>query len=165
MAAIRSRGNKATELKLVAMLRAARITGWRRHQPLPGRPDFVFRRARLVLFIDGCFWHGCRWHCRMPEDNRNYWTRKISKNITRDRASTKALRAAGWRVLRLWGHALSNPDAVLNRINSQLRNLGQTYNNTATENALTRKDHSRVLRRHWPHAHRLGKRRLAHIVR
>ena len=55
MAAIRSRGNKATELKLATILRTARITGWRRHQPLPGRPDFVFRRQRLAVFVDGCF--------------------------------------------------------------------------------------------------------------
>jgi hypothetical protein len=55
MAAIRSRGNKATELKLATILRTARITGWRRHQPLPGRHDFVFRRQRLAVFVDGCF--------------------------------------------------------------------------------------------------------------
>src|SRR5437016_5248488 len=129
MAAIRSRGNKATELRLVAIFRAAGITGWRRHQPLLGHPDFVFRHARLAVLIDGCFWHGCRWHCRMPQDNRNYWTRKISRNITRDHATTKALREAGWRVVRLWGHTLRNPEAVLNRINSLLRNAGETCNN------------------------------------
>ena len=66
MAAIRSKGNKATELKLTSILRAAGITGWRRHQPIPGHPDFIFRRGRLAIFVDGCFWHGCRWHCRMP---------------------------------------------------------------------------------------------------
>ena len=59
MAAIRSRGNKDTELKLASILRASGITGWRRHQPLPGHPDFIFRHARLAVFVDGCFWHGC----------------------------------------------------------------------------------------------------------
>jgi DNA mismatch endonuclease (patch repair protein) len=73
MAAIRSRGNKGTELTLVAILRAAHVTGWRRHQPLPGRPDFVFRRARLAVFVDGCFWHGCPKHGRKPASNRGYW--------------------------------------------------------------------------------------------
>ena len=80
MAAIRSGGNKDTELKLAAILRAAGITGWRRHQPLPGRPDFVFRRARLAVFVDGCFWHGCRAHCRMPKSRTEYWQPKIVRN-------------------------------------------------------------------------------------
>ena len=70
MAAIRSKGNKDTELKLAAILRAHGIKGWRRHRPLPGKPDFIFPKHRLAVFVDGCFWHGCRWHCRMPQDNR-----------------------------------------------------------------------------------------------
>jgi DNA mismatch endonuclease, patch repair protein len=70
MALIRSRGNRDTEIKLASLFRAARITGWRRHQPLPGRPDFIFRRERLAIFVDGCFWHGCRWHCCMPKSRR-----------------------------------------------------------------------------------------------
>jgi DNA mismatch endonuclease (patch repair protein) len=123
MAAIRSRGNKDTELRLVALLRCARITGWRRHPSLPGRPDFVFRRERLAVFVDGCFWHGCRWHCRMPLDNREYWQAKIARNQGRDRAMTKALRASGWRVLRVWAHSLRRPEAVLTRIISWLNRL------------------------------------------
>ena len=59
MAAIRSKGNKTTELRLASILRAHGISGWRRHQPLFGKPDFVFRRERLAVFVDGCFWHGC----------------------------------------------------------------------------------------------------------
>lgn len=55
MAAIRSKGNRDTELKLAAILCAHRINGWRRHQPLPGRPDFVFRRERVAVFVDGWF--------------------------------------------------------------------------------------------------------------
>jgi DNA mismatch endonuclease (patch repair protein) len=121
MAAIRSRGNKDTELKLASILRAAGITGWRRHQPLPGRPDFVFRSAHLAVFVDGCFWHGCRWHCRMPQDNRQYWQAKISRNAQRDHQNARFLRAEGWRVLRIWGHALAHPDNVLARITSALR--------------------------------------------
>src|SRR5271169_3288884 len=81
MASIRSQGNKSTELKLANILRVAGITGWRRHQDLPGRPDFSFRRQRLAIFVDGCFWHGCRSHCRMPQNNNLYWQAKIGKNI------------------------------------------------------------------------------------
>ena len=126
MAAIRSRGNQETELRLVAIFRAAGITGWRRHQLLPGRPDFIFRRQRLAVFVDGCFWHGCRWHCRMPRDNRPYWQAKITRNAARDRQNARFLRAKGWKVIRIWGHALARPESVLARITSALssgRNL------------------------------------------
>src|SRR5208282_440535 len=89
MAAIRSRGNKDTELKLASILRAARITGWRRHQSLPGKPDFVFRRERLALFVDGCFWHGCPRHGRQPGTNTAYWAKKLSRNKGRDRSVSR----------------------------------------------------------------------------
>ena len=120
MAAIRSRGNRDTELKLAGILRKHGIKGWRRHRPLPGKPDFVFHRERLAVFVDGCFWHGCRWHCRMPQDNRAYWQRKISRNIERDRATTRLLRSLGWKVLRLWGHSLRDAESVTRLINSEL---------------------------------------------
>lgn len=133
MAAVRSRGNKETEQRFAAILRAAGITGWRKHQPLPGRPDFVFRHARLAIFVDGCFWHGCRWHCRIPQDNREYWQRKISRNATRDRSTTRLLRRSGWRVLRIWAHSLRAPQIVLRRITSQLSATQKRCNNSATQ--------------------------------
>jgi DNA mismatch endonuclease (patch repair protein) len=120
MAAIRSRGNKATELKLAAILRAAGITGWRRHQPLPGHPDFVFLRPRIAIFVDGCFWHGCRWHCRMPKSRGAYWNPKIERNKARDKAVRRQLRQRGWRTLRIWEHSLRNPDRVLNHLQAFL---------------------------------------------
>jgi DNA mismatch endonuclease (patch repair protein) len=120
MAAVRSRGNKDTELKLAAILRAARITGWRRHQPILGCPDFLFRRERLAVFVDGCFWHGCRHHCRLPQDNREYWQRKIARNAARDKTTNRLLRQAGWRVLRIWGHSLRAQEAVARRVISEL---------------------------------------------
>jgi DNA mismatch endonuclease (patch repair protein) len=95
MAAIRSSGNRATELRLAAILRAHGITGWRRLQSFPGKPDFVFRRERLAVFVDGCFWHGCRWHCRMPKSRRAYWQPKIDRNKTKDRAIHALLGRAG----------------------------------------------------------------------
>ncbi|HAB18569.1 MAG TPA: hypothetical protein PLX89_10640 [Verrucomicrobiota bacterium] len=59
MASIRSKGNKGTGLKLASIFRAHGINGRRRHQALVGNPDFSFRRKRLAVFVDGCFWHGC----------------------------------------------------------------------------------------------------------
>lgn len=120
MAAIRSTRNQATELKFAAMLRAARITGWRRGQRLPGRPDFVFRLARLAVFVDGCFWHGCRWHCRMPKSRGAYWNPKIRRNRLRDSTVSTLLRNQGWRVLRIWEHSLRSPAAVLSKLDRHL---------------------------------------------
>jgi DNA mismatch endonuclease, patch repair protein len=125
MAAVLSKGNRETELKLVAILRAAGITGWRRHQPVPGRPDFVFRAERLAIFVDGCFWHGCPQHCRMPASNGRYWKQKISRNIRRDRATVRSLKAEDWRVIRLWGHELRNPARVSQRIIKELSACGR----------------------------------------
>jgi len=121
MAAVRSKGNKETEGRLVTILRIYGITGWRRHQPLPGNPDFIFRRERLAVFVDGCFWHGCKTHLRMPQSNREYWTRKIALNSARDRLTNRLLKKAGWRVLRVWAHSLKAPDLVAQRISSELR--------------------------------------------
>jgi DNA mismatch endonuclease, patch repair protein len=120
MAAIRSTGNRATELRLAAIFREHGITGWRRHRALPGRPDFTFRRERLAIFVDGCFWHGCPRHLRMPSDNRPYWKLKIARNIHRDHETTRRLKKAGWQVLRVWEHALRSPEVVAWRIASRL---------------------------------------------
>ena len=112
MRAVRSRGNLSTELKIVAIFRAQAITGWRRHQPVPGSPDFVFPRQRLAVFVDGCFWHGCPRHLRLPATNTEYWNSKVERNRARDRRVDATLRRSGWTVLRIWEHALSEPERV-----------------------------------------------------
>lgn len=121
MAAIRSRGNKDTELKLASILRAAGIRGWRRHPPLPGRPDFIFRHERLAVFVDGCFWHGCPKHGRKPGSNRAYWLPKLRRNRARDAAVKLSLCSAGWTVIRLWEHDLASPQRCAARLIRALR--------------------------------------------
>src|ERR1035441_10294503 len=106
MSRIRGRGNKDTELGLAKLLRRNKITGWRRNQKIFGKPDFIFRQARLALFLDGCFWHGCPKHGTQPAGNRSFWKKKFARNIARDRLVNRALRRAGWRVLRIWEHDL-----------------------------------------------------------
>jgi DNA mismatch endonuclease, patch repair protein len=122
MAATKGRDNRSTELKLVRALRHLGITGWRRHLLLPGRPDFAFRKRRLVVFVDGCFWHGCPDHCRMPESNASYWKSKIEGNILRDKELKNRLKLEGWRVLRFWEHELkSDPLGCARKIRDRLR--------------------------------------------
>jgi DNA mismatch endonuclease (patch repair protein) len=120
MAAIRAKGNKTTELKLAAIFRAQGIKGWRRHQPLPGKPDFAFPKARLAVFVDGCFWHGCPKHGRRPDSNRAYWLPKLRRNRERDDSVTQTLYSRNWRVLRLWEHALHEPTKVASRVTQAL---------------------------------------------
>lgn len=112
MSRIRGRGNKDTELALIKLLRRHHIAGWRRNQSVFGKPDFVFPKARLALFVDGCFWHGCPKHCSTPASNRAFWKKKLAANKARDRRVNQTLRKAGWRVLRLWEHDLSMRGAV-----------------------------------------------------
>ena len=148
MSRIRSRGNRATELALAKLFRRHKITGWRRHvkiqmtggrrqvtgkapvsavsptrrhRPFAVRPDFVFPRLKLALFVDGCFWHGCPRHATHPKNNRGFWRRKLLGNRTRDLLVNGALRRANWRVLRIWECALEQrPQACLRRVQKWL---------------------------------------------
>lgn len=142
MARIRSRGNRDTELVLARFFRAHGITGWRRHRPIriatlgarnsgtprmertafQVRPDFVFPKLRLALFVDGCFWHACPRHCRPPRGNGAFWRRKFAANQARDRLVNRSLRRARWRVVRIWEHALGarNETRLLRRIQNAL---------------------------------------------
>ena len=116
MAKVRGRGNLTTEQALAKLLRTQGWSGWRRQQVVRGRtaggerfqvrPDFVFSVRRLVVFVDGCFWHGCPRHGTRPQANAAFWRGKFRRNQSRDRRDTRRLRRAGWRVLRLWEHEL-----------------------------------------------------------
>jgi len=131
MSRIRSRGNRETELALAGLFRRQGITGWRRQRAIRVnaqrstfnvqrsklsvgrstffrvRPDFVFPKLKVAVFADGCFWHGCRRHATWPAHRAAWWRRKLEGNRARDRKVNRALRAAGWRVVRIWEHELS----------------------------------------------------------
>jgi DNA mismatch endonuclease (patch repair protein) len=83
------------------------------------RPDVVFTRARLAVFVDGCFWHCCPLHGNTPRANTAYWVPKLERNVRRDRAVDAALHGAGWTVLRAWEH--ERPAAVAQQIAAALR--------------------------------------------
>lgn len=151
MSRIRGRGNKDTELALAKLLRANRITGWRRQMMIRGRdvalrrprpyrgrkvpaalppgtsqrdvptfrvrPDFVFRKSRTAVFVDGCFWHGCPKHATKPKNNRAFWRKKLAGNRRRDELVTRTLRHAGWKVIRVWECDLAKrPEVCIRRI-------------------------------------------------
>jgi DNA mismatch endonuclease (patch repair protein) len=78
------------------------------------RPDIVFTRQRLAIFVDGCFWHGCPEHARRPKANATYWGPKIARNIERDSEQAQRLQAAGWTVLRVWEH--EDPAAIADAV-------------------------------------------------
>lgn len=75
------------------------------------RPDIVFPRARLAVFIDGCYWHACPNHGTQPRRNREYWEPKLRRNVERDREVDAGLQQSGWLSLRFWEHEL--PDSVV----------------------------------------------------
>ena len=102
MSLVKSHGNKSTELKLIKLFRAAGITGWRRKQDMLGKPDFVFRALHVAVFVDGCFWHGCPIHGRIPKSRLDFWMPKLAANKIRDYKVNRELRRKGWRVVRLW---------------------------------------------------------------
>jgi DNA mismatch endonuclease (patch repair protein) len=140
MSHIRSRGNQDTEVALAKLLRRHKITRWRRQVQITGRaallrgpniraarqhrptfrvrPDFIFPKPRLAVFVDGCFWHGCPQHGTKPKGNAVFWRKKFASNQTRDRRVNRALRRANWRVLRVWEHELArkNEARLLRRI-------------------------------------------------
>lgn len=115
MRSVRSNGNKSTEQKFLQILQKHRIKGWRRNYPVQGRPDFVFIKFKIAIFLDGCFWHGheCK---KIPKSNREYWVKKISRNQARDIYITKLINARGWVVIRLWECELKSEEKVLDKL-------------------------------------------------
>jgi DNA mismatch endonuclease (patch repair protein) len=73
---------------------------------LPGKPDIVFTRQRIVIFVDSCFFHGCSAHLRRPKSNQEYWDAKIARNILRDQTVNAEYQQMDWQVFRLWEHEL-----------------------------------------------------------
>lgn len=125
MSAVRGKGSKLERVLAVALASA----GLRlRPQPsgIPGRPDFASKKRMLAVFVDSCFWHGCPRHLRMPASNVAYWEAKVARNRQRDRAVTRALRAEGWRVVRIWEHQLATPALVARQARRVARALEAT---------------------------------------
>jgi DNA mismatch endonuclease (patch repair protein) len=116
MARVRGTGNTSTEIRTIQLFRGAGITGWRRGARVFGKPDFVFFRGRVAVFIDGCFWHGCPMCKRIPSSSTEFWSEKIKRNLKRDRHVSRELRKRGWNVVRARECGLKKPKRFLNRV-------------------------------------------------
>jgi DNA mismatch endonuclease (patch repair protein) len=106
MAKVRGRGGKSTERRVEAALVQHGFKDWVDHpNNIPGRPDFYFAQYRLVMFVDGCFWHACpKCARRVPRTRTEFWKEKITENRRRDDRTRRKLRASGYHVIRIWEH-------------------------------------------------------------
>lgn len=125
MGAVKGKGTKL-EKRLFVLLAGMRLRGWKQNvENLAGKPDVVFANERLIIFVDGCFWHGCP-VCRrtLPETNRAYWERKIRRNMELSKTYTEQLESDNWTVLRIWEHEIVDAPAIRTRIAKALAGKG-----------------------------------------
>ncbi len=116
MSQIRAK-NTGPEVKLRKLLYAHGIRGYRIHYELPGKPDIVFVKKKIVVFVDGCFWHKCPKCFREPETRKEFWMKKISENVKRDKRNQQTLTEQGWSVIRVWEHEIrKEPEITVQRI-------------------------------------------------
>ncbi len=94
---------------------------------LPGRPDIVFQKQKVAVFIDGCFWHRCPRHYQAPATNPEFWEKKITRNVERDRKIDNELACQGWIVKRIWEHEVrEEPLRVIEDLVLLLRSRGKS---------------------------------------
>jgi len=123
MSSIRSRGNLTTEWRLRSRLIREGISGWSLHSKhIFGKPDFAFEKEKIAVFVDGCFWHGCKTCRNIPTDNHDFWFEKIERNKRRDRLVNKELKNAGWHILRFWEHEVrKQPKKCIEKIAQEIK--------------------------------------------
>jgi len=120
MSRIRSK-NTSLEISFKKLLDKNKLKGYKMYPKMLGNPDFVFPKKKLVIFIDGDFWHGYNWKTLHKVPPRKYWQAKISRTIARDKKYTKQLKKAGWKVLRFWEHEIKrDPEKCVNKISLML---------------------------------------------
>ncbi len=126
MAAIRSKNNKSTELPLKMALVRSGVKGWRTNDTnIKGKPDIYFTIQKLAIFVDGCFWHGCKMCGHIPKTRESFWSAKISRNIQRDKSINGFLKKSDIKVLRFWEHEVrdqKNLRSITTKIMKELKN-------------------------------------------
>lgn len=121
MQAVKGKGTRL-EKRLWSMLAGMRLNGWKKNPgTITGKPDIVFPSQQIAVFIDGCFWHGCP-HCqrKLPVTNREYWEKKIERNIALAQINNKQLEQEGWTVIRIWEHEMADTAKIRKRIRNAL---------------------------------------------
>ncbi|HAC14604.1 MAG TPA: very short patch repair endonuclease [Bacteroidetes bacterium] len=113
--------NTGPEIKLRKLLWSNNIRGYRIHYNLPGKPDIVFTKKKIAIFIDGCFWHKCPVDFQEPETRKEFWMKKINSNVERDQKNTRQLQDDNWTVMRFWEHDVrKNPAEIVKTIKETL---------------------------------------------
>jgi len=116
MSRIRAK-NTGPEVKLRKLLFSNGIRGYRIHYKLLGKPDIVFIKKKIAIFIDGCFWHKCPEDFQEPETRKEFWMKKIQSNIDRDKKVNEKLKNDGWTVMRIWEHEIKKePEKAVKKI-------------------------------------------------
>ena len=109
MSLVKSKHSKI-EHNFAKFLRQSKIKFRRHVAKLPGKPDFLLPNKKTVIFVDSCFWHGCQYHCKLPQTNASFWKKKIARNKERDREINKIYKKMGWTAVRVWEHRLKKQD-------------------------------------------------------
>jgi len=126
MSMIRGKNTKP-ELILRKLLSSYSIKGYRLNVKMTGKPDMIFGKYKVVIFIDGCFWHKCPKCFIEPENNKKFWKSKIEGNVKRDKTVNKILKKEGWQVIRIREHLLrKRPNNVYKQVLSILEERGYT---------------------------------------
>lgn len=128
MKSIKSSNAKTTELKMISIFKELNISGWRRTYPLVGKPDFVFPKKRIVVFVDGCFWHGHDCRNVTPSENSEYWSAKRVYNKQHDSTVTETLEQKKWTVIRIWECELKKKNREI--LQKKLEPLFKKHNNS-----------------------------------
>lgn len=105
MSTIKYKGSEI-EIKIARFLKKNGVRYRSHSKSLPGKPDFYFLEIKTVLFVDSCFWHGCRYHGTKPKSNSKFWERKIARNKQRDKEINREYKKMGWQIIRIWEHDL-----------------------------------------------------------
>lgn len=106
MSRVKSKGSKI-ENAFAKILRSNGFSCTRNATKYFGKPDFVLKKHKTVIFIDSCFWHGCKKHCRIPSVRRKYWVEKIAGNVARDKEVSMYYKKQDWKIFRFWEHDLN----------------------------------------------------------
>ena len=116
MSRVKCRDTKP-EIKLRKELHRHGLKGYRTRSNLYGKPDIIFTKYKLAIFVDGCFWHKCPVCFKRPSTRTDFWDKKIEKNTLRDKEVNKKLASDGWKILRFWEHEINkNINNVIKKI-------------------------------------------------